>query len=336
VTGIVYDQTIGADTVGGGFFLAPVQGYIDLETAEWLGMPGGSKPALCAVAGDPNDEAYINAVAARVRERVEHSGVTIYTTNLQRSDEHPNSTYVDAIAGVLLLLGLLVVFLSGFLITNTLSALMAQQVGQIGVMKTVGGQRAQIMGIYMTLIFIFGLLAFLIAMPLSQQAAYGILEFLSERINFTLQGNRLVAPAILLQIVIACNRPPGSWFHTHLARLALDSPGGAQRTPGQQDAPAEKAASTGALAQVRGFSASAAHLAAQCLPAQGPAAADHDHPDLRGAIFIATFNVQVSLSDYIDRLSKYFLADVNLTLDRPYRIERISQELEARCLEWDG
>ncbi|MFO7622770.1 MAG: FtsX-like permease family protein, partial [Anaerolineales bacterium] len=49
---------------------------------------------------------------------------------------------------------------------------------------------------------------------------------------------------------------------------------------------------------------------------------------LGGAIFIATFNVQVSLSDYIDRVSRYFLADVNLTLDRPYRIERIAQELK--------
>jgi putative ABC transport system permease protein len=328
VTGIVYDQTIGSDTVGGGFFLAPVQGYIDLETAEWLGMPADLNQLFVTVTGDPNDEAYINAVAARVRDRVERSGVTIYTTNVQRSDEHPNSTYVDAIAGVLLLLGLLVVFLSGFLITNTLSALMAQQVGQIGVMKTVGGQRAQIMGIYMTLIFIFGLLAFLIAMPLSQQAAYGILEFLSERINFTLQGNRLVAPAILLQVVIALVVPQVAgfvpiWRGSRLTvQEALSGHQGSPTSPG-------KSRFDRRLAQVRGFSRPLLISLRNAFRRKGRLLLTMTTLTLGGAIFIATFNVQVSLSDYIDRLSKYFLADVNLTLDRPYRIERISQELAA-------
>jgi putative ABC transport system permease protein len=46
-----------------------------------------------------------------------------------------------------------------------------------------------------------------------------------------------------------------------------------------------------------------------------------------GAIFIGTFNVKTSLTAYINQVSKYFLADVNLSLDRPHRIDRINQEL---------
>jgi putative ABC transport system permease protein len=46
---------------------------------------------------------------------------------------------------------------------------------------------------------------------------------------------------------------------------------------------------------------------------------------LGGAVFIATFQVRDSVEQYILRLGKYFLADINLALDRPYRVEEINQ-----------
>jgi putative ABC transport system permease protein len=44
-----------------------------------------------------------------------------------------------------------------------------------------------------------------------------------------------------------------------------------------------------------------------------------------GAIFIAVFNVQRSLEDYIAQTGKYFIADVTLSFDRPYRVDEINQ-----------
>ncbi len=49
---------------------------------------------------------------------------------------------------------------------------------------------------------------------------------------------------------------------------------------------------------------------------------------LGGAIFIATFNVRVSLLDYVGQIFQYFLADVNVTLDRTYRIEELTPLME--------
>jgi len=62
---------------------------------------------------------------------------------------------------------LFIVFLSAFLTTNTLQALLQQQVEQICIMKTVGASRMQITGIYMMLIMFFGMLAFVMAVPLT-------------------------------------------------------------------------------------------------------------------------------------------------------------------------
>jgi len=328
VVGVVQDQTIGAGSLGGGFFLAPVQGYIDMETAEWLGMPSTFNQLYVTVSGDPNDEEYLNQVAARVRDRVERSGVLIYSTSVHRSNNHPNSTYVDATAGVLFLLGLLVVFLSGFLITSTLSALMAQQVSQIGVMKTVGGQRSQIMGVYMTLILIYGVVAFVIAVPFSQQAAYALMEFVSDSINIKLQGYRVAYLAILIQIPIALIVPQAAGFIPiwRGSRLTVQEAvsGYHQSQAGLGKSPFDRW-----LAQVRGISRPMLISLRNAFRRKGRLLLTMTTLTLGGAIFIATFNVQVSLSDYIDRVSRYFLADVNLTLDRSYRIERVAQELST-------
>jgi putative ABC transport system permease protein len=45
-----------------------------------------------------------------------------------------------------------------------------------------------------------------------------------------------------------------------------------------------------------------------------------------GAIFIAVFNVQSGLENYVNQVGRYFLADVSLSFDRPYRISEIDQQ----------
>src|SRR5690606_38992499 len=107
------------------------------------------------------------------------------------STDHPNLYLVEAILAVLVVIGLLVVFLSGFLITNTLQAIMNQQLTQIGILKTVGARRTQIAGIYLLLSVLFGVLAFIVAVPPSNLVAYWIVDFLATEANYTFQGGRL-------------------------------------------------------------------------------------------------------------------------------------------------
>ncbi len=48
-----------------------------------------------------------------------------------------------------------------------------------------------------------------------------------------------------------------------------------------------------------------------------------------GAIFIATFNVQSSLTKYIERIGHYFLADVTVNLNDSARISEIEPIIEG-------
>lgn len=321
VVGIVQDQTIGAFGYGGGFFLAPPQGYIDSETLAFLGYPDVYNTVYLTVKdGDNLDQ--INQVERQVRDEIEKNGYTVYNTGQRISSDHPNYTYVDAISGVLFLLGFLIVFLSGFLITNTLSALLGQQIAQIGIMKTVGARRYQIMSIYMMVIFFFGLAAFLISVPLSQWASYQLLEFLATKINIALQGQQLLPLPVLLQGVIALFVPQIAGFLPILrgARIPVQAAisgtlvdeTGRPGKAGTRKRIRVKKVSRPLLISLRNVFRSKSRLVLTLITLS-----------LGGAVFIATFNVRSSLQVYIDQVIQYFRADVNITLDRYYRVDRI-------------
>ena len=76
------------------------------------------------------------------------------------------------------------VLLSGFLIVNTITALMTQQTRQIGIMKAIGGANSQVFVMYVVLILGFGLAALMIAIPLANVAAKAIGGWMAGYLNF--------------------------------------------------------------------------------------------------------------------------------------------------------
>ena len=326
LVGVVHDQTIGASRSGGGFFLAPIQGYITADTLEWLEQPPTFNRLLVTVQEDPNDLEHLREMSKQITKEIENNGYTVNSTAERASNNHPNSVYVQAISSVLFLLGLMVVFLSAFLITNTLSALLNQQVHQVGVMKTIGGRRSQIVGIYMLLIFIFGLVAFLISVPLSGRGAYTLVENLAFAINMDLQGFRYIPLAIFLQFVIALIVPQLAGFvpilqGTRVSAVAALS-GYSQPNLSQRKHWIDRL-----LESIRGLSRPQLISLRNTFRRKWRLLLTLITLTLGGAVFIATFNVQGSLDKYIGRIGKYFLADVNLTLDGNYRIAEIQSLL---------
>ncbi len=349
VVGIVQDQTIGSNGGSGGFFLAPAQGYVTKDTLEWLELPSTYNQIYATVTGDSNDLTNIRQVSEKLRKMVQDDGHSIANVVLRRSIDHPLTPYVDALSSVLLFLGLLVVFLSGSLITNSLFALLNQQTVQIGVMKTVGGRRLQIIAVYMALVFVFGVLAFLIADPLAYVASYRLLDFLALRINFAILEQHVVTRSVILQLAIALVVPQVAAFIPilHGSRISVQEAlsGTGQANPvSRKSAFGEALSGTGQANPVsRKRTTSAARYRwmgrlrrvprpllislRNTFRQKGRLALTLIALGMGGAIFISTFNVRATIDNYIDQVSKYFRSDATVTLDRPYRVERIQQEL---------
>ena len=144
-------------------------GYISFDTLEWLGESYGFNE-LYVIATHPEDKVWAQQVVNLVKDKAEKSG---YTIPLSMTAEPGQLPMDDVLQGILLLmgsLGVLSLFLSIFLVVNTVSALLAQQKRQIGVMKADGGGSPQILGMYLVMVISYGILALLIAIPLGTWA----------------------------------------------------------------------------------------------------------------------------------------------------------------------
>jgi len=327
LVGVIADQTVGAFSIGPGFFLAPVQGYLTLDTIEWLEqpLPNTFNTLRITVSSDPNDEKHLQEISNDVRYEIERIGYIVNSAAIRRSEDHPNRIFVEAMGGVLLLLGLFVVFLSGFLITNTLQAIINQQIGQIGILKSLGSRRLQIIVLYMTLIFIFGVLATLIAVPLAYQVSFQRIKPLVYTLNSNFQGARIIPIAIILQVVVAMVVPQLAALVPIFqgARISVqEALSGIRQSTKSAQGSFEKR-----LTSIRRLPRPMLISIRNTFRRKGRLLLTLVTLSMGGAIFIATFNVQVSMQKYIDQVSQYFLADVNLVLAKPQRVTEIQEAL---------
>jgi putative ABC transport system permease protein len=197
VVGVVQD-------IGGsaGDFLASPTGYITKDTLPYLGQPELFNRAVVTISEGGDDIIHVRDMGAMLKDKVEKNGNMVVRMRFSETHKHPLADTIKAVLGILLAIGVLVVFLSSSLIANTLSALLNQHLRYIGVIKLIGGQRRQVFLMYLTLIMAFGILALLIAVPLGGQGAYALASFAGNKLHFNILGYRIVPAAFIIQILV--------------------------------------------------------------------------------------------------------------------------------------
>jgi putative ABC transport system permease protein len=333
VVGIVQDTAAGA-----GDFLASPSGYLTMDTLEYLGQPQRFNRALVLASEDGDDIFHIRDIGAKLKDKIEKNGSTVFRLRFSKTHVHPLADTVNAILGILLALGILIVFLSSSLIANTLNALLNQHLRYIGVIKLVGGQRRQVFVMYLTLIMAFGILALMIAIPLGGQGAYGLSLFIAGELNFNILGYRIVPAALVIQIFVALLVPLVAGLvpvinGSRITVLRALSGGVAEEKKyvknGEERLPWfdwMQVKATRVLAQ-RGIHIPRPFVISlrNTFRRKNRLLLTLFTLTMGGAIFIAVFNVRVTLHDYIGQIGKYFAADVSVDFNRPYRLQEIDQ-----------
>ncbi|MFZ5820812.1 MAG: ABC transporter permease [Chloroflexota bacterium] len=341
VVGIVLDPTTGADD-----FLAPPFGYITMDTLLTLHQPELFNRVYATVSENQDDMAHIRAVGGDLKDRIEKVDYVVVRTRFSKTHEHPMASIINAVLGILMALGVLIVFLSSSLIANTLSALLNQHMRHIGVIKLVGGRNRQVLGMYLVLILVFGALALLIAVPLGGQGAYALSAFIADKMSFSLLGYRIVPVAFVIQIVVGLLVPIvaglapviGGARVTVLRAISGDLERGEKQAGGSQKrAPSLPGESRWERFQTRATNALARrgiHIPRPLLISlrntfrrRGRLLLTLFTLTMGGAIFIAVFNVRVSLYDYMGSIGQYFRADVTVDFDEAYRLREVEQYL---------
>jgi len=198
IAGLVSDQGITPSNIN----TTTAYGYIGLQTLPAIDEPLDFNQLYVRLAGDRPAWPDIEPDATRITRAIEQDGVPVYNVNIPRPGKPPLWDTMNGVLFILGTMGLLTLALSGFLIVNVMWAIITRQIPQIGVIKSVGGRWGQIMRLYLEMVFIFGLLSLLVAVPLALGGAFGLATGMGGPLNVTITSFRL-PPATLFTLVIA-------------------------------------------------------------------------------------------------------------------------------------
>ncbi len=322
VTGAVYDPN--------GFpaaFTGSASGYVNRETFERLGGAATYSQVIVRFIGTPQqllDSEYITERANRVQDKLERGGFTVQNLFVPEPGELLFQNIFDSIALLLTPLGLLALFLSGFLVINTISALMAQQVRQIGVMKTVGARRRQIIRMYLGAVLIYSVLALLVAIPLTILVTGAVLQFAGSYLNITFPAISLPLSVFLLQLAVGVLIPllaalwPVLRGAAVTVRVALADTGVGTSSSDLLDR---------ILSRIRGLSRPLQLSLRNTFRRRARLILTLIMLVLGGMLFMTIGSVRASLTSLIEAGLSYNNYDIQIGFSGTYRINRIEQTL---------
>ncbi len=308
-------------------------GYITFDTLEWFGESYGFNE-LHVIANHPEDKDWAQQVVNRVKDKAENSG---YTIPLSMTAEPGQLPMNDVLQGILLLMGLLGVlslFLSIFLVVNTVSALLTQQKRQIGVMKAVGGGTLQILGMYLVMVFSYGVMALMIAIPFGMYGARKLSSVLAVFFNFDLYSMDVPPQTYLIQAAVGLILPVLASLVPFLSNLRISAAEAmSSYTMGKGRFGKnwiDHFLSGANLWFVRKLSIRSILLSVRnTFRNKGRLTLTLITLTLGSATFISVFNVRASLSSTVEDMIKWFNCDTMFALDRSYRADKVQSEAES-------
>jgi putative ABC transport system permease protein len=299
-----------------------ITAYMTPKTIEWLGGTQDYTELYYTVAEAKTDKAHVQAVGQALGDKLQKSGRTVYFTFVYNPGRHFAADITQGVAAITGVLGGLSIFLSIFLIINTINALMGQHIRQIGIMKAVGGRTGQILLMYLALVAGFGLVALIPMVPLSALVSYGSAVRLSSYLNFRLAGFRIPSQTVALQAALALGVPLLAALFPVISgtritvREAMASYGLGRGRFGRSrlDRLTERIRflSRPLLISLRNTIRRKSRLALTLVTLT-----------LAGAIFIGVLNLSAAFDGTLRDIAGYFLADVNLTFSHAYRFDKV-------------
>lgn len=161
-----------------------VYGYINLDALAALGEEPYYDQLAIRVAQFPLDEDHIHKITRQVATHLEQRGHHVQRIDVPEPGQHPHAKIMGLLMLSLAVFGFFILALSGVLVFNVLTALLAGQTRQIGVMKAIGGSRLQIASVYLLEAGLLGLAAIAVALPLGLLGGRWLCRALAVFLNF--------------------------------------------------------------------------------------------------------------------------------------------------------
>ena len=303
-----------------------VYGYINLATLVQLGEEPTLDQLNILVAQNRFDENHIRRVVADVERTITSRGHNVRRIDIPAPGKHPHSD----LTGILLLamssFGLFVLVLSGILVINLLTAMMASQVRQIGVMKAIGGTRWQIARIYFGQALFLGIAAVIVSIPLGILGSRALCRYMAVFLNFDINSFAVPAWVYLLVAFVGVAAPLIAaaypvWSGTAApVRVALSDFGLSQTTFGAS-------AFDRALTRIGGTFRLVVFAIRNSFRRRTRLVLTLLTLTAGGLFFLAALNVRASMVNTLDRMFATRKFDLNVSLANPYELKKIEQAI---------
>lgn len=306
------------------FYAGRLTGHVAFSTLADLGY-GTAYDDLRILVADPaatRDE--VRATAETVRSRMERAGTPALFVVVPPPGEHPAD---DLLAGVFLVLGflgLLALVASGFLVVNTVNAIITQQTRQIGVMKAVGARNRQVAVLYLGMVLAYAALSLGVALPLGALGAYGLTVFTATLVNVDVDVFFAPPQVIALEIAVGLLVPLLAalvpvWRGVRVTvREAISSTGLADAFG--------RSRVDRAIQRVRGLPRPTLLSIRNTFRRTSRLLLTLSALTLGAAVFMAVFSVRASLYRTLDDALAYFDYDVQVELAGPARASMLEAE----------
>ena len=224
--------------------------------------------------------------------------------------------------------GLFVLVLSGILVVNLLTARMASQVRQIGVMKAIGGTRTAIARIYFSQALFLGIAAVIVALPLGLIGSRALCSYMAVFLNFNINSFAVPVWVYLLVAVVGIAAPLAAaaypvWKGSGApVRVALADFGLAQTTFGASRFDRALARVGGTFRPLILSIRNSFRRRARLVLTLATLAAG-------GLFFLSALNVRASMINTLDHMFAARKFDLTVALRETYDSEKLQQAVNA-------
>jgi putative ABC transport system permease protein len=194
--------TVHAPGLAPGWMDHVVSGFVSWRSIERAGERSERAVLRIVVAGDQLDERHIRQVAGRVQSVLELRRIRVQRVAVPPPGRHPHADQIDTFLFLLGAFAALTLALSAVLVANTIDALLAGQLRQVGIMKAIGATTGQIVALYLGQVAALAVVSLCVGLPLGISAGRAYARFAGTLLNANIVRSSLPVWVTAVQLAL--------------------------------------------------------------------------------------------------------------------------------------
>ena len=180
VSGICFDPAQAPATQD-----AFIYAYTDKQTySQITGLPSNHR-LIVRLKNVQSGQEVTNRSKVMVNE-FQRMGIEISSVEIPKFNEHPHQWQLNTLLFLIGAIGFLAFIMGAVLVSQLVKSIMANQIRQIGILKSIGASRFQLFKIYIFMLLIVGALSGIFAIPLAIRSGMAFAYFVAGKLNFNI------------------------------------------------------------------------------------------------------------------------------------------------------